>query len=58
MNHLPIIPEDQLQWMIDNALLQGMKQGPGAAPLDPTPYQLYLQSQQLQQVPFDPLNNF
>jgi hypothetical protein len=42
----PFIPADQLQSMITNQLFQGLKQGPGAAPFNPVPYQLYqIQSQ-------------
>jgi hypothetical protein len=44
MNQFPFIPLDQLQRMISNALLQKMKQGPGAAPFDPLSFQLYDQS--------------
>ena len=44
----PFIPADQLQHMITNQLFQGLKQGPGAAPFNPVPYQLHQIQNQLQ----------
>ena len=44
----PFIPSDQLQRMITNQLLQGLKQGPGAAPFNPVPYQLQQIQSQMQ----------
>jgi hypothetical protein len=46
----PFIPADQLQRMIVNQLFQGLKQGPGAAPFNPVPYQLH----QIQNQTFTP----
>jgi hypothetical protein len=42
------IPADQLQRMITNQLFQGLKQGPGAAPFNPVPYQLQQIQSQMQ----------
>ena len=44
----PFIPADQLQRMVTNQLFQGLKQGPGAAPFNPVPYQLHQIQNQLQ----------
>ena len=44
----PFIPADQLQRMITNQLFQGLKQGPGAAPFNPVPYQLHQIQNQMQ----------
>ena len=37
---VPFIPVEQLQRMITNQLFQGLKQGPGAQPFNPVPYQI------------------
>ena len=46
----PFIPADQLQRMITNQLFQGLKQGPGAAPFNPVPYQLQQIQNQTQNI--------
>lgn len=50
MNIPPIIPTWMSDQFIDMQLLQNLKMGPGAQPLDTVPFQLAKISQQLNQL--------
>lgn len=50
MDDLPFMPLDQLKRLVNSALLQGLKQGPGSQPMDPTIYQQYIQTQELNNI--------
>jgi hypothetical protein len=50
MNIPPIIPTWMSDQFIDMQLLQNIKMGPGAQPLDTVPFQLAKISQQLDQL--------
>jgi len=50
MNFFNYVPIETIQCMVANAIMQGLASPTKTTPIDTTPYQLYLMSQQQQQL--------